>query len=122
MQRFDHGAAVLAAFFILLGGVPEARAQKVEITPFVGYQFGGEVAVRNGNLRISDDVNYGLILDVTVNRTGQVEASYTRQDTRLVFDEFRVGSVRSMTSPCSTGRSVACTGSTRRPPCDRSSA
>jgi hypothetical protein len=91
MQRFDHGAAVLAAFFILLGGVPEARAQKVEITPFVGYQFGGEVAVRNGNLRISDDVNYGLILDVTVNRTGQVEASYTRQDTRLVFDEFRVG-------------------------------
>jgi len=68
-----------------------SRAQKVEVTPFVGYQFGGEVPVRDGNLRIGDDMNYGLSLDVTVRRNGQVQASYTRSDTQLFFDEYRVG-------------------------------
>lgn len=68
-----------------------AHAQKAEITPFVGYQFGGEIRVRDGELRIKDDINYGVVLDYTLNRSGQIEASYTRQDTRLEFSEFGTG-------------------------------
>ncbi len=84
----------LASVFIALTGLASpvaAQSHKFEITPFLGYMFGGEVAILNGNLRLRDDMNYGLVLDFTVNRSAQVEASYTRQDTKLDFDEFRVG-------------------------------
>lgn len=68
-----------------------ASAQKAEITPFIGYQFGGQMRVRDGDLRLQDDMNYGLVLNYTLNRQGQIEASYTRQDTRMEFNDFRVG-------------------------------
>lgn len=83
--------AVVVMLAVLVFSPSVSRAQKVEVTPFVGYQFGGEVPVRDGNLRIGDDMNYGLSLDVTVRRNGQVQASYTRSDTQLFFDEYRVG-------------------------------
>lgn len=68
-----------------------AQSHKVELTPFVGYMFGGEVNVWNGSLSIKDDMNYGLVLDFVLNRSAELEASYTRMDTELVFDEWQVG-------------------------------
>jgi hypothetical protein len=86
-------AATAAALLALTGLAAPAAAQthKVEITPFIGYMFGGEVNVVNGSLSIRDDMNYGLVLDFALNRSAELEASYTRMDTQLEFDEFRVG-------------------------------
>lgn len=68
-----------------------AQTHKVELTPFVGYMFGGEVNVWNGSMSVKDDMNYGLVLDFVLNRNTELEASYTRMDTELVYDEWQVG-------------------------------
>ena len=68
-----------------------AQTHKVELTPFVGYMFGGEVNVWNGSMSVKDDMNYGLVLDFVMNRNTELEASYTRMDTELVYDEWQVG-------------------------------
>jgi opacity protein-like surface antigen len=80
---------VVAALIVGTAGV--AEAQKVEVTPFVGYQFGGEIRLVDGNLRLQDDMSYGVVLDYTLNRQAQLEFSYTRQDTKLEFNEFQGG-------------------------------
>jgi hypothetical protein len=66
-------------------GLSTAWAQQVEITPLVGYQFGGKITVQRGSLNIKDDLNYGVMLDITVRPNTQVELSYSRQDTRVEF-------------------------------------
>jgi len=93
MTMRNRWVALAGVLVALMGSAAPAAAQshKFEITPFVGYMFGGEVAVWDGNLRLQDDMNYGLVLNFVVNRSGELEASYTRQDTKLDFDEFRVG-------------------------------
>jgi hypothetical protein len=84
----------LAGLFVALTGFASpatAQSHKVELTPFVGYMFGGEVNVWDGSMSIKDDMNYGLVLDFVLNRNTELEASYTRMDTELVYDEFKVG-------------------------------
>ncbi|MEK6253845.1 MAG: hypothetical protein N2B05_04015 [Gemmatimonadales bacterium] len=68
-----------------------AQTHTVELTPFVGYMFGGEVNVWNGSMSVKDDMNYGLVLDFVLNRNTDLEASSTRRDTELVYDEWLVG-------------------------------
>jgi hypothetical protein len=82
------GALLASGWF----AVPAAaQTHKLELTPFVGYMFGGEVNLSTGSLSVKDDMNYGLVLDYVLNRNTELEASYTRMDTELVFDEWRVG-------------------------------
>jgi len=68
---------------------PNIFAQKIEITPFYGYQFNGKATTYNGDLNIRDASSYGLMLDVTVKKGMQVELYYSRSDTRADFVEFR---------------------------------
>ena len=75
------------ALVFVLGSSP-AWAQKAEITPFIGYQFGGKVALVNGDVKLKDAANFGAILDFTVRPGGQVELSYTRQNTQLQWRPF----------------------------------
>ena len=93
MTMRNRCVALTAALVALAGSALPATAQiyKLEITPFVGYMFGGEVNVRNGSLSVKDDMNYGLVLDFVLNRNTELEASYTRMDTELVYDEWQVG-------------------------------
>ena len=58
------------ALLFVLGSSP-AWAQKAEITPFIGYQFGGKVALVNGDVKLKDAANFGAILDFTVGRAGR---------------------------------------------------
>lgn len=85
--------AVAGLWIAMAGAATPGRAQTtgVEITPFMGYMFGGEVSTYGGSLVLDDGMDYGLVLDYSLNRQTQVEASYTRQDTKLNFDEYRVG-------------------------------
>jgi hypothetical protein len=93
MTMRNRWVALAGALVVLTASAVPATAQthKVELTPFVGYMFGGEVNVPNGSLSTKDDMNYGVVLDFSLNRQAQLEASYTRMDTQLQFDEYRVG-------------------------------
>ncbi len=76
----------IASFFIFNSNI---FAQKIEITPFYGYQFNGKVVGYSGDLNVRDASAYGLMLDVTVRPGMQVELFYSRSDTRVDFVEFR---------------------------------
>jgi hypothetical protein len=63
-----------------------ASAQKIEITPFVGYQFGGELAEigdETVNRKIEQSPAWGLMLDFSVTANDQVEIFYSNQSTEL---------------------------------------
>ncbi len=61
-----------------------ASAQRgIELTPFGGYQVGGKLRVREGDLRIADNPGFGATLNVPVKSGGLVELLYARQETEL---------------------------------------
>ena len=93
MTMRNRWIAFAGTLVALTGSAVPATAQthKVELTPFVGYMFGGEVNVWNGSMSVKDDMNYGLVLNFVLNRQGELQASYTRMDTELVYDEWKVG-------------------------------
>jgi len=79
---------------VLLGGllIPEtAGAQKLEITPFGGYFFAGKMAVREGDLNVKNDANYGVMIDYEVRRDILIELMFNRTDTRLVLKQYPSG-------------------------------
>ena len=63
-----------------------AFGQKVEITPFIGYQSGINIDVRQGDLVIPADAEFGLMLSVRTRHDGLVEFLYSRQPTTLTLD------------------------------------
>jgi opacity protein-like surface antigen len=87
---------LLGAALIVLAAVPANGQARVEITPFIGYQFSGDVEGYYGEVNIDDDVSYGAILDYTVRRGAQLELSYSRQDTRAAFRPYAAGDIESM--------------------------
>jgi opacity protein-like surface antigen len=76
----------IASFFIYTSN---SFAQKIEITPFYGYQLNGKVIGYEGDLNIRDAASYGAMIDITVQRGMQVELYYSRSDTRGDFVAFR---------------------------------
>jgi opacity protein-like surface antigen len=66
-----------------------AFAQGWEITPFGGYQFGGEFAGLDADigLELDEDVSYGLMVDIDLDPERQVEIYFSRQETQLTYDE-----------------------------------
>ena len=87
MRNWILGLAAVAT----LAASPAWAQGRAEITPFVGWQFGGWAAARNGDFRVSDEVVYGGILDFTVRPGAQAEFMYSRQETTLSFDDFFTG-------------------------------
>ncbi len=84
---------ILCSVILMLGVLPGFAQQqppwnKVEITPFVGYQFGGSIRIRDGYLRIKDDINYGFALNITLRPGAQLEFMYSRQSTEMQIDTF----------------------------------
>ncbi len=59
------------------------NAQRVELSPFVTYQFGGSLAVREGELQLDDSENYGVALDIEVRPGVKFELFYSYQPTTL---------------------------------------
>ena len=79
---------------VLLMGIliPEtAGAQNLEISPFGGYFFAGKLVVREGDLNVKNDVNYGATIDYAVRSDIQIELMFNRIDTRLVLKQYPTG-------------------------------
>lgn len=62
--------------------LPPGR-KRVEITPVVGYQFGGGFSGPEGEIEFPSEFMYGAMLDVWVRPDAQAEFLYTRQETSL---------------------------------------
>lgn len=60
-------------------------AQKFEITPYAGYQFAGGLNTIDGRLSMKNGPNYGLILDITVEKDMQAEFWYSRMESELSY-------------------------------------
>ncbi|MCP4203555.1 MAG: porin family protein [bacterium] len=78
---------------ICLLAASAAGAQQVEITPFVGFQFGGWLTDDHGfsfdELDIEESESFGLIADFAINRHAQIELLYSLQETELELLGFR---------------------------------
>lgn len=66
---------------LALVGIPVAA--EVEVTPFIGYQFGGGFDTREGDLTIDPNANLGLVISLRTRHDGLVEFLYSRQATTL---------------------------------------
>jgi hypothetical protein len=64
-----------------------AVAADVEVTPFVGYQFGGGFDTGLGDLVLDPGANLGLAVSLRTRHDGLVELLYSRQATTLAADE-----------------------------------
>lgn len=90
--RTAHWASrLLPGLLVLLCAVPTSAAD-FELTPFVGYQFGGtfeEDFDDDDDFDFFDDVDieesesYGLILDIGLSKNAQVEFLYSHQDSSI---------------------------------------
>ncbi|MEN8192459.1 MAG: hypothetical protein ABFS12_06550 [Bacteroidota bacterium] len=89
-RNFSKSIIILFLFAVsLIIYQPNIYAQKIEITPFYGYQFAGKVVGYNGDLNIRNNGMYGASLDITVQKGLQLELFYSRSDTRVDYKEFR---------------------------------
>jgi opacity protein-like surface antigen len=75
--------ALTSAFFPL-----SAMAANFEITPFAGYTWGGEFtdAVTGTKLKIDETANYGMMVDINLDKQSQIELYFSRQATQMKAD------------------------------------
>jgi hypothetical protein len=64
------------------------NAQKVEVTPFGGYVFGGTMNTDNGTVRFLDNAQYGGIISIAVSRSMDIDLIYNRSDTKAVLNYY----------------------------------
>jgi hypothetical protein len=80
----------LLAFALLVIAPAAARSQTVEITPVGGYRFGGSYTAGTGTgpqgdyglYEVDEAASFGVHVGFRVSRDGEIEALYSRQDTR----------------------------------------
>jgi len=99
---------LLVSILVILSSAAAApvKAQRIEITPFVGYQFGGELDVITDVTTTHDldqSPTWGLMLDVDITGNEQVEFYYSSQGTDLnrgvepavgvTIDHFQIGAL-----------------------------
>jgi opacity protein-like surface antigen len=77
MQRRSTALAIALA----LGAAGPAGAQKVELTPFAGFQFGGGLDTYSGQFDLGNTLNYGAALGAMIRPGKIIEFTWSRQDT-----------------------------------------
>lgn len=77
---------LIKSLLIALMLVPVFVSAQIEIAPFIGYMFGGRLNYYQGELKIADNVDYGVSLIVPDISWGtDLEINYTRMDSRANF-------------------------------------
>ena len=66
----------------------QGQSRGIELTPIVGWQMGGKIRVRDGDLRIPSELVYGGLLNVPLSSGAMLELMYSRQATVLELEEF----------------------------------
>ena len=73
--------------FLTIAIASPVWAQKVEIAPFYGYQFGDSFVVSRGEVKYDASANWGFTVGVEIEDELKFELMYSRADTKLEFRE-----------------------------------
>ena len=65
----------------------QVNAQKLELTPFIGYETGAKAYTNRGYLHIGDGMNFGGSLDVALGGGRFAELSYSHLKSYLSIDD-----------------------------------
>ena len=91
--RWRWSALVLTALAAtLLPAALSAQSNSVELTPHVGFRFGGSFDIQDFefgdvDFDVEDSEAYGLTLDIPISRNFQIEVLYSVQQTELEIDQ-----------------------------------
>jgi len=83
----------LPILLLAITATPLAAQSGIELTPTVGYRFGGTVASETGTFSADPNLAWGATLGFRVKRDGLVEFVYSRQSTGIQFDPDTAGKV-----------------------------
>lgn len=84
-----HKRSILYSSFalaVIMAAAIQVNAQKIELTPFVGYETGAKIYFGSGDLRISDGLNYGGALNIGLGGGRFAELSYSHMASDLYID------------------------------------
>jgi hypothetical protein len=89
MRKLVHTGKSFSAILLVLlaSGIWELKAQKFELSPFIGYETGSKVYTSLGYIYIGDGTNYGGSFDFNLrgNRFGEI--SFSHMMSRLNVDD-----------------------------------
>jgi opacity protein-like surface antigen len=89
MTRVRYGLIALTTLLVVAPAWTAAWAgtgkAAVEITPFYGYRFGGDIdhIEDAGGAEVSEGNSYGIMVDIEVEKDGFIELRYSRQSSEL---------------------------------------
>jgi hypothetical protein len=79
---------ILALVFLLINPGSLSAQGKFEITPIVGYQFGGKLRMYEGDLKVKDQMNYGLAASTALAQDTKLEFMWTHMETSAEFKPY----------------------------------
>lgn len=63
---------------LLTIGLYQSSFAQIDITPFVGWQFGSKARFFEGEINLTSNVNYGVVADIAIHDGMQLELYYSR--------------------------------------------
>jgi hypothetical protein len=113
MRKYRLLLIIALAFFFTIPFQSLSQGRQIELTPFVGYQFGGNMKFYQGKIKVDNGMNYGLAASIDIRYGVKAEFFYSRAATRgkwnpylgfentfppvnfdLAINYFQVGSVK----------------------------
>lgn len=82
LNQFVFTLAVLA-FLVPADTIAQG---KIELTPFGGFMFGGKMRFYEGDFKIQDNANYGLVMDVELAKDTKLELMWAHMNTTGQFN------------------------------------
>jgi hypothetical protein len=78
-------SARLALALVMISAI-QMNAQKIELTPFIGYETGAKINTNLGDLRIGDGMDFGGSINLGFGGGRYAEFSYSHMGSDLTFD------------------------------------
>ncbi len=78
----------IALSFLFLFSAASTQAQELEVTPTVGYFWGGTFRTYDGDLKLGSGMNWGLTVDYSISPVTLVAAWWTMSRTEGTFNRY----------------------------------
>jgi hypothetical protein len=83
-KSFSAGSILM---FLLFAGIADAKAQRVELSPLIGYETGSTVYTSLGYIYIGDGMDFGGNIDWRIGNNRYAEISFSHMMTSLNVDD-----------------------------------
>lgn len=94
VYRGLRGAIPVLGLLLLAMSQPvHSQPKKIEITPTIGFQWGGTMAGYEGEIKVDDGTQYGVILGYRVKKELVVEFFWSYLQTHAKFEPYYLTSV-----------------------------